>query len=117
QEVRALGFRVGLHSGGTHPERLKSVLPLLDWVGFDVKASFANYARVTQVPGSGDPALASLLAILDSGVDYECRSTAHPALLPERELLELARTLADMKVKNYAVQVFRAQGCADDVLN
>lgn len=116
-QVRTLGFKVGLHSGGTHPERLKGVLPLLDWIGFDVKASFANYARITQIPGSGDPALASLQAILDSGVDYECRSTIHPALLPEMELLELARTLADMQVKSYALQVFREQGCADDALN
>src|SRR5690606_13375313 len=52
-ETRALGFKIGLHSGGTHPERLTSVLPLIDWIGFDVKALFADYARVTQVAGSG----------------------------------------------------------------
>src|SRR3546814_11044795 len=90
---RSLGFKIGLHSGGTHPERLKSVLPLVDWVGFDVKALFANYARVTKVANSGEPALKGLQAILDSGVDYECRTTLHPALLPEHGVLQLARSL------------------------
>lgn len=117
REVRDLGFKIGLHSGGTHPDRLKSVLPMLDWVGFDIKALFANYARVTQVAGSGEPALAGLKAILASGVDYECRTTLHPALLPETEIIELAQTLARLQVKNYALQVFREQGCSDAALN
>ncbi len=117
REARALKFKIGLHSGGTHPERLKSVLPLIDWVGFDVKALFADYVRVTKVAGSGEPALAGLRAILDSGVDYECRTTLHPALLPEPEVLQLAQTLADLDVKRYALQVFREQGCSDASLN
>lgn len=116
-EVRSFGFKIGMHSGGTHPQRLKQVLPLLDWVGMDIKADFANYARVTQVQNSGSPALLSLQAVLASGVDYECRTTAHSHLLPEPELLQLARTLAGMRVKNYALQVFRPQGCNDAALN
>ena len=54
--VRALGFGVGLHTSGAAPERLKAVLPLVDWVGFDVKAPFADYARITGVAGSGEAA-------------------------------------------------------------
>ncbi|WP_245150698.1 anaerobic ribonucleoside-triphosphate reductase activating protein [Pollutimonas harenae] len=117
RETRKLGFKIGLHSGGTHPERLKSVLPLVDWVGFDVKALFADYARVTQVAGSGEPAWKGLQAILASGVDYECRTTLHPALLSENEVLQLAQTLAGLGVKRYALQVFREQGCQDEILN
>ena len=116
-ETRALGFKIGLHSGGTHPERLTSVLPLIDWIGFDVKALFADYARVTQVAGSGAAALKGLQAILASGVDYECRTTLHPALLPEHDMLRLARVLVELGVRRYALQVFREQGCADHALN
>ena len=117
QETRALGFKIGLHSGGTHPERLKSVLPYTDWVGFDVKALFADYARITQVQGSGTSALNSLQAILASGVDYECRTTLHSSLLPENEILQLAHTLVNLGVKRYALQVFREQGCSNEALN
>ncbi|NYT61825.1 anaerobic ribonucleoside-triphosphate reductase activating protein [Alcaligenaceae bacterium] len=116
-QVKRLGYKIGMHSGGTHPERLKSVLPMLDWIGLDIKAVFASYATVTQVAGSGAAALSSLRAVLDSGISYECRTTAHPALLPEPELLKLANTLADMGVENYALQVFRKQGCNDPILN
>jgi len=117
REVREMGFKTGLHSGGTHPRRLESVLPLLDWVGFDVKAGFADYERVTKVQDSGAPALRGLQAVLASDVDYECRTTAHPALLSEAEILSLARTLAGMGVQDYALQVFRPQGCGDAALN
>ncbi len=117
EQVRALGYKIGMHSGGTHPARLESVLPLLDWIGLDVKAEFAHYSTTTRVANSGMQALASLEAVLASGVEYECRTTAHPALLPEPALLRLARTLAKMQVKSYALQVFRMQGCSDDTLN
>ncbi|MFW7341111.1 anaerobic ribonucleoside-triphosphate reductase activating protein [Pollutimonas sp. H1-120] len=117
REARALGFKIGLHTGGTHPQRLTEVLPMLDWVGLDIKAGFADYARITKVAGSGAPALASLQAVLASGIDYECRSTAHAALLPEHEIKKMARALADMKVRSYALQAFRSQGCEDQALN
>ncbi|MGV2291753.1 anaerobic ribonucleoside-triphosphate reductase activating protein [Trinickia sp. YCB016] len=116
-EVKALGFKTGLHSGGAYPRRFKEVLPLLDWVGLDVKASFDDYERTTQVRNSGEPALSSLEALLESGVEYECRTTLHPDLMPEREILRLAYALADRGVKRYVLQVFRAQGCADSTLN
>lgn len=109
-QARALGFRVGLHTAGIHPRRLEAVLPLLDWVGLDVKAPFHGYAAVTGVAGSGAPALASLKLVLASGVDHEVRTTVHPALLPPAELLELARTLAAMGVRRFVVQDARGRG-------
>ena len=39
-EVRDLGFRIGLHTAGPYPGRLAQVLPLVDWVGFDIKTPF-----------------------------------------------------------------------------
>ncbi|PKO61543.1 MAG: anaerobic ribonucleoside-triphosphate reductase activating protein, partial [Betaproteobacteria bacterium HGW-Betaproteobacteria-17] len=56
REVRELGFKIGLHTGGMYPQRLAAVLPLVDWVGLDVKAPFADYPRVTSVTGSGERA-------------------------------------------------------------
>ncbi len=42
---------------GPDPRRLARILPLLDWVALDVKAPFADYARITSVAGSGRRAL------------------------------------------------------------
>lgn len=115
--VRALGFQVGLHTACLYPQRLREVLPLVDWVGFDIKAPFELYADITGAAGSGERARTCAQLILNSGVAYECRTTAHPAQLPPATLHALARTLAGMGVENYVIQEFRATGCSDPVLN
>lgn len=116
RQVRALGFGVGLHTAGAYPRRLAEVLPLVDWVGIDVKTSFDRYDSITQITGSGRHALASAATVLASGVAHEFRTTVHPALHPAQEILALAQTLSSMGVRHYALQVFRGTGCADERL-
>jgi pyruvate formate lyase activating enzyme len=113
REVRALGFKIGLHTGGMYPQKLDAVLPLVDWVGLDVKAPFAEYPRITGAPGSGARALAGLQRVLDSGVRHEIRTTVHPALMSDTDLADMARDLAARGVKHYVIQAFRSQGCRD----
>jgi pyruvate formate lyase activating enzyme len=78
-EVRALGFATALHTAGAYPERLAAVLPLIDWVGFDVKAPFAEYAPVVGCDG-GRAARRALELLLASGVAHEIRCTVPPQL-------------------------------------
>lgn len=113
REVRTLGFQIGLHTGGMYPEKLEAVLPLVDWVGMDVKAPFAAYPRITGAAGSGTRALAGLQQVLASGVDHEIRTTVHPVLLSDPDLADMARDLAARGVKHYVIQAFRSQGCQD----
>lgn len=109
--AKALGYRIGLHSAGIYPRRFAEVLPLVDWVGFDAKAPFdAAYARITGVRASAEAALASARALLASGVNCEFRTTWHPGFLSSGELERLTRTLADLGVRRYALQEFRASG-------
>ena len=109
--VKALGYRIGLHSAGAYPRRFAEVLPLVDWVGFDAKAPFdAAYERITGVRASGEAALESARALLASGVDCEFRTTWHAGFLSPAELDRLTRTLADLGVRRYALQEFRASG-------
>ena len=115
-QVRNLGLAVGLHTACIYPRRLAAVLPLLDWVGFDIKAPFDRYERITGVTGSGEPARECAALIIASGVAHECRTTLHPSLLSEAEVEELAATLADAGVRNYALQMFRARGCENGAL-
>lgn len=116
QEIRAMGFRIGLHSASLYPERLKAVLPWLDWVGLDIKTTVEDYETVTGIPGSGEKAWEGLMALLESGVSYEVRTTAHSLLHTPESLLQLARELQIMGVKNYVLQEFRPQGCANLLL-
>lgn len=115
-EARGLGFKTGLHTSGMDPQALARVLPLCDWVGLDLKAPRAAYQRITGVAGSADAAWESLGLARASGVAFELRSTWHPALLCEAELLELARELAALPGGDgplvWALQAFQAEGCA-----
>jgi pyruvate formate lyase activating enzyme len=71
QEVKAMGYRVGLHTAGIVPKRLERVLPLVDWVSMDLKSSWEDHSRVTGVAGSAARASESRDLILASGVAYE----------------------------------------------
>ena len=116
-QVRALGFEVGLHTSGAYPRRLAEVLPLVDWVGMDVKTSFQDYHGITCIVDSGRHARASAQPILTSRVVHEFRTTVHPELHSEHEIVALAQTLSDIGVRRYVLQVFRDVGCADAGLN
>ena len=116
REVRALGFKIGLHTGGMYPSRLAAVLPFVDWVGMDVKAAFADYPRTTGAEGSGGRALVGLQHVLASGVDHEIRTTVHPALLSDADLVQVGHDLAERGVRNYVIQAFRSQSCGDENL-
>lgn len=111
-EVKAMGFLVGLHTSGCYPLHLERLLPMIDWVGLDVKASFFDeiaYREVTGLTKSEPGRLTreSLKLIQTRGVEYECRTTAHPSFLPERKLLRLAKELQGQGVKHYALQIYR----------
>jgi pyruvate formate lyase activating enzyme len=113
QDVRDQGFLVGLHSAGCYPQRLQSVLPLVDWVGLDIKALVTDYVNITGVPGSGLKAWQSLDLVLQSGIDHEIRVTVHSGLSTLSRLQILIRRLAERGVQNLALQACQTQRMAD----
>jgi len=80
REVKALGYLVGLHTAGIVPERLQEVLPLVDWVAMDLKASWDKHSSVTGVPGSARPAKRSMEQIVASGVACEFHTISEKGL-------------------------------------
>lgn len=118
--VRSLGYRVALHTAGMLPHRLAPLLDRLDWIGLDIKATFERYPAITGSPASGRHAAESLDLVLQAAasgrLDYEVRTTFHPQLLDENDLIVLANDLAARGVQRYALQHFRPQGCADEGL-
>ncbi len=114
QSVRNLGFRIGLHTAGIFPRRLRSALPLTDWVGLDIKAPFdGRYDTITQAAGTARLAKEALLAVRDSGVEYEIRTTWHPLLLDPPAKQDIERAIAECGARPTRWQTFRPDGCAD----
>lgn len=115
-DIRKLGFAAGLHSSGVNPKRLAEVLPLLDWIGLDMKAPFEKYALVAGSAAAGQRARQSLHAVLDSGKEFEIRTTLHPSLLSAEDLLAMAGELHRVGVRHWVLQMFRPTGCEDTEL-
>lgn len=104
--VKEAGFAVGLHTSGVNDARLRQVLPLLDWVGFDVKTVFEAYEE--RIPHSRAETVERCLDILiASNVELETRTTLDPRVVSPDELRRLADTLAKKGVKTYALQEYR----------
>lgn len=116
QQVRELGYLVGLHTAGPYPERLAEVLPLVDWVGMDLKAPFRDYEGTTRVPGSGQKALRSARMLIDSGVAHQFRTTVHPGLLDRTDVRQLSRDLQEMGARQHVIQSCNTQHCLDEAL-
>lgn len=110
REVRALGHGVGLHTGGAYPTRLAALLPLVDWVGLDIKALPEDYHRITGVGASGVKAFASLELLVASGVDHEVRITVDPTVHTAEDLHRLVAGVRAAGARQVVLQETRAEG-------
>lgn len=113
---RDLGFAVGLHSSGIYPEPLRLVLGRLDWIGFDWKAPPTRPEQALGRAVPGTRLTAALDLMLASGVAYEIRTTYHPAVLGEQDLIDMAEALAARRVRGWVIQEFSPTGVADPQL-
>lgn len=113
RQVAQMGFEVALETNGFDPEALQAALATgaVSFVAMDIKAPFEDYALITQVPSSGRGARESVGVVLASGIDCEFRTTYHPALLTHSHLRRIAHELAELDVRRWVVQLFRAEGC------
>ena len=86
RQIHLLGFEVKLDTNGTNPGMLRALLNegLVDYVAMDIKNSPARY---TETCGGADvltQVKESAALLMESGVDYEFRTTlAHPLHTPE----------------------------------
>lgn len=102
--VKQEGFLVGLHTAGTIPDRFEQVLPILDWVGFDIKTYFDKYEEITKVPNSGELALKSFDLLQKSGVSFEIRTTVDSRNITSEDLINIARFLKLKLIKKWVLQ-------------
>lgn len=108
--IRALGLGVGLHTNGAYPDRLPTLLPLLDWVGFDLKTDYDHYDALSGAPGSAARVTASAKLLLASGIDHEFRLTWHHEVVTEESALLAARFAQHLGVKRFVLQRYRSEG-------
>jgi pyruvate formate lyase activating enzyme len=109
-EVRSLGFAVGLHTMGALPSRLAAVLPLVDWVGFDVKALPGEVESMARRPGTPAAMLASIELLRQSGVDYQVRTTWGPGVMTRAQAEAVQDWVRAQGLRGPVLQEARLEG-------
>lgn len=108
-EVRDMGYKIGLHTGGYRPQYFMEILPFTDWVGFDIKAPLREdrYKEITGGKAEIEKVKESLRILCESGKHFECRTTCDPRFLKTEDIYEIADSLKAMGVREYYLQKYR----------
>ena len=111
RKVKAAGFLVKVDTNGFFPERLGGLLKekLVDYVAMDVKNSPEKYAETCGVPGLDiAPAEESVRLLLESGIDFEFRTTVIAEFHHVSDIETIARWIAG--APHYYLQAFKDSG-------
>lgn len=108
KKVREMGFLVKLDTNGALPEKLKTVIPYINYIAMDIKTSFENYPLATGSDISVDNFKESIDIIRNSGVKYEFRTTAVKGIHTKDDFVSIAKYLKGEK--KYFIQKFVDSG-------
>lgn len=106
RRVRALGFKIGLHTNGFYPDTLARAADTVDWIGLDFKATREKYPDLTGQHIAYDNMIRSLDVWQTTGKDFEVRITCDPRFISTDDLLEIVGILSSRGVKNVAIQKY-----------
>lgn len=116
KEVKSFGFLVKLDTNGTHPDVLQELLNenLLDYIAMDIKAPLTKYKTITQTDIDTKIIKKSIDMIMNSGVDYEFRTTIVKSQLSVEDLRQIGELIQG--AKRYYMQKFLATKILDETL-
>ena len=109
--LRGFGYKIKLDTNGFYPDVLKQAIDegLVDYIAMDIKSSRSGYAKAVGVEGIDiTPALESIRSIMESGIDYEFRTTAVKGLHLVSDFEDIGEWIAG--AKQYFVQQFIDSG-------
>ena len=109
QKIKKMGFLLKLDSNGSNPEILKKAIELgcVDYFAMDVKAPLDRYQEVTCSKVDPKKIYQSIEIIMNSGLDYEFRTTIVKSLLSSEDIIEIGKLIKGAKL--YALQKFISQ--------
>lgn len=106
KKIKNMGFLVKLDSNGSHPEILEKIInkKLVDYLAMDIKAPLKDYSKIMGWPVEVEKLKKSIELIINSGIDYEFRTTIAKSLTSKDDLLNIAKTIRG--AKKYFLQKF-----------
>jgi len=94
QMVKSLGYKLKLDTNGSRPEVVRELIKerLFDYYAVDYKAPSARYPEVCGEGARAEKVLETIRLLLESGIDFEVRTTVFPQLSKE-DLVAMAKEL------------------------
>jgi len=105
--IKQLGYPVKLDTNGSRPCALKHLIEenLVDYIAMDLKTDPQLYATYITRNRDTDPIFSSIQIIMNSGIDYEFRTTCVKPIITHEAIENIARLIQGAKL--YALQRFR----------
>ena len=93
--VKAMERLIKIDTNGSKPEVLEELIRrnLVDYLAMDIKAPLEKYAAITRTPVNGKAIRQSIMLIMNSGIDYEFRTTIVKSQIKEADLLAIGRLI------------------------
>ena len=108
QKIRSLGLLIKLDTNGTNPEMLKKLLDdnLIDYIAMDIKQSPEKYNEIAKMNGfEFDKINESVKLIMNSGLDYEFRTTVADNLMSTGDFEKIGQWIQGAKA--YYLQQYK----------
>ena len=99
KKIKDLGFLVKLDTNGLHPDRLKDIIDsgYVDYIAMDIKNCLELYSLTAGCVVDTKRIEDSIKLIMDSGIDYEFRTTISPSYISPENIEKLADMVAGCK--------------------
>lgn len=100
EQIKELGFKIKLDTNGTNPDVLKELLgkSLINYVAMDIKNCEKMYPETTGVSNPlMDKIKQSISIIMNSGIDYEFRTTLVAEYHSKESITEMGELIKDAK--------------------
>lgn len=93
KKIKKLGFLVKVDTNGTRPDVLKKIInqKLVDYIAMDIKNSPKRYDVASGVKSDMERIKLSVDMIMNSGIDYEFRTTVVPGIHTVRDFDAIAK--------------------------
>ncbi len=105
-KIKDLGFLVKLDTNGSNPTLLNSLIKenLLDYIAMDIKAPLEKYEKAIGVEINTEKIKESINIIMNSGLDYEFRTTIVPDIHEEEDMEKIGKIIEG--AEKYFLQSF-----------
>ena len=106
KQIKQMGFLVKLDTNGSFPDVIQKLLNenLLDYIAMDIKAPIEKYSAVSNSTISTDKIITSVNLIMNSGIDYEFRTTVVKSQLTFEDFEKIGDLIKG--AKKYYLQKF-----------